>query len=64
MRSSEELGAGASPSRQGGGETNKPAPWHLKKRRNINADGLVQTRLRNFMFQFPDLEIVGGGGQN
>ena len=54
----------ASPSRRGGGVSRKPAPWHTVKKQNIKADGLVQTRIKHFIRQFPELEVMGEGVKN
>ena len=51
----------ASPSRRGGGISRKPAKpadWYIVKKRNIKPDGLVQTRLKQFVRQFPKLGIL------
>ena len=51
----------ASPSGRGRGTPSKPADWHLVKKHNIKPDGLVQTRLKQFVRQFPGLGILVGG---
>ena len=38
--------------------------FETREKKNVKADGLVLTRLKYFIWQFPDLEIVEGGEQN
>ena len=41
----------------------KPVKWVVPRRRGIVPDGMVQTRLQNFVVKFPNLGMVGGCNQ-